>query len=68
MGNERWRRKGDWVRTFSVRRETGRWLRMKESYIEGLASHDGPESCVDPREGVGEALTGVQMGRVASNW
>ena len=39
---------------------------MKESYVEGLASHDGPESCVGIREGVGEALTGVQAGRVSS--
>ena len=35
---------------------------MEELYIEGLASHDGPESCVDVREGVGEALTGVHAG------
>ena len=35
---------------------------MKESYVEGVASHDGPESCVGVREGVGEALTGVQVG------
>ena len=39
---------------------------MKESYVEDLASHDGPESCVGIREGVGEALTGVQAGRVLS--
>ena len=39
---------------------------MKESYIEGLASHDGPESCADLRKGVGEALTGVHAGRVSS--
>ena len=36
---------------------------MKELYIEGLATHDGPESCVDAREGRGEALTGVRAGR-----
>jgi hypothetical protein len=36
---------------------------MKESYIEGLAPHDDPESCVGIREGEGEALTGdVQAG------
>ncbi len=29
---------------------------MKESYIEGVAIHDGPESCVGVREGDGEAL------------
>ncbi|ATB43476.1 hypothetical protein CYFUS_008956 [Cystobacter fuscus] len=34
---------------------------MKESYIEGLATHDGPESCVDIREGA--ALTGGQLMR-----
>jgi len=36
---------------------------MKESDIEGLATHDGPESCAGAREGAGEALTGgVQAG------
>ena len=39
---------------------------MKESHVEGLASRDGPESCVHAREGVGEALTGVRAGRVLS--
>ena len=39
---------------------------MKESYVEGLASYGGPESCVHTREGVGEALTGVRAGRVSS--
>ena len=39
---------------------------MKESYVEGLASYCGPESCVHIREGVGEALTGVRAGRVLS--
>jgi len=39
---------------------------MKESYVEGLAAHDGPESCVGVREGGGEALTGVRAGRVFS--
>lgn len=39
---------------------------MRESYVEGLASHDGPESCVPAREGVREALTGVRAGRVSS--
>jgi hypothetical protein len=31
----------------------------KELYIEDLASHGGPVSCVGVREGVGEALIGV---------
>ena len=35
-------------------------------YVEDLANHDGPESCVDVREGGGEALTGVHAGRVSS--
>ena len=39
---------------------------MKESYIEGLAIHDGPESCVGDREVDGEALTGVRAGWVLS--
>ncbi len=39
---------------------------MKESYVEGLAAHDGPESCVVVREGGVEALTGVRAGRVFS--
>ena len=39
---------------------------MKESYVKGIANHDGPESCVawsDPR---GEALTGESVGWVLS--
>ena len=39
---------------------------MKESYVEGLAAHGGPESCVAVRKGRGEALTGVRAGRVLS--
>jgi hypothetical protein len=35
---------------------------MKELYIEGVATHGGPESCVGVREGAGEALTGVRAG------
>ena len=35
---------------------------MRELYIEGLAIHGGPESCVGVRECVGEALTGVRAG------
>jgi hypothetical protein len=36
---------------------------MRETYIEGVASHDSPESCVGAREGDSEALTGVRAGR-----
>ena len=39
---------------------------MKESYVEGLAAHSGPESCGAVRKGRGEALTGVRAGRVLS--
>ena len=39
---------------------------MNELHIEGVATHGGPESCVDAREGVGEALTGVRVGEVVS--
>jgi hypothetical protein len=35
---------------------------MGELYIEGVANHGGPESCVGVREGVGEALAGVRVG------
>jgi len=36
---------------------------MRELYIEGRATHGGPESCVMVREGYGEALAGVRAGR-----
>ncbi|CAG4917635.1 unnamed protein product [Acidithrix sp. C25] len=36
---------------------------MKELYIEGLANHDDPESCVGVREDAGEALTGARAGQ-----
>ena len=39
---------------------------MKESYVEGLATHSGPESCGDSRKGMAEALIGVRAGRVWS--
>ena len=39
---------------------------MKESYDEGIASHIGPESCGDTRDGAAEALTGEGAGRVWS--
>ena len=36
---------------------------MEELCAEGLASHGGPESCVDGPRGRGEAWTGVRAGR-----
>ena len=36
---------------------------MKESHVEGLATHGGPESCGVSRKGRAEALTGVRAGR-----
>jgi hypothetical protein len=36
---------------------------MEELYVEGLATHGGPESCVDDLRGRGEALTGARAGR-----
>ena len=36
---------------------------MEELYVEGVAIHGGPESCVGAREGAGEALTGARVGR-----
>ncbi|SRR6266436_4822238 len=39
---------------------------MRESYVKGLANHNGPESCVEWRDSLGEALTGVRAGRVLS--
>ena len=39
---------------------------MKESYVKGLANHNGPESCVGSRDPPGEALTGGSVGWVLS--
>jgi len=39
---------------------------MKESYVEGVASHNGPESCGGDREVAVEALTGESVGQVLS--
>ena len=41
-------------------------MRMQEPHVEGVADHDGPESCADAREGGGEALTGETAGWVLS--
>lgn len=63
---------GDWSSggnpglNFSGRREIGGWMRMQEPHVEGVADHDGPESCADAREGGGEALTGETAGWVLS--
>src|SRR5260370_41262751 len=35
---------------------------MKALYIEGVATHGDPESCVGVREDDGEALTGARAG------
>ncbi len=40
---------------------------MKESYNEGVASHIGPESCLDDPRGRGEALTGESTGGLLSS-
>lgn len=39
---------------------------MKVLYIEGLANHIGPESCIGARKVAGEALTGERAGWVLS--
>jgi hypothetical protein len=36
---------------------------MQALHAEGPATHGDPESCVDVREGGGEALTGAHVGR-----
>jgi hypothetical protein len=48
------------------RRETGSEEKMEELHVEGLASHDDPESCVGTRKEAGEALTGAHAGWVLS--
>lgn len=39
---------------------------MKVSNVKGLANHDGPESCVEWGDPLGEALTGESAGWVLS--
>ena len=46
--------------------KAGEVLWMRVPCNQGLANRVGPESCVDVREGVGEALTGEGAGRVLS--
>ncbi len=36
---------------------------MEELYVEGLATHGGPGSCVDDPRGRGEALAGARAGQ-----
>src|SRR5664280_2756519 len=36
---------------------------LRVLYVEGLATHDDPESCVDVPRGRGEALAGARVGR-----
>src|SRR5437868_5056678 len=36
---------------------------VEELYVEGLATHGGPEPCVDVPRGRGEALVGVRAGQ-----
>lgn len=45
-----------------MRRETGRKKRMKEPYIEGVANHDDPESCVGDREGASRSVDRGMLG------
>jgi hypothetical protein len=50
---------------FGKRRDkTGMGKGMRTPYIEGVATHSGPESCVGDPRGRSEALTGVRAGWV----
>ncbi len=42
---------------------TGMEEEMEELYVNALATHDGPEPCVDDLRGRGEASVGVRAGR-----
>src|SRR5439155_27287167 len=46
--------------------KAGEVSRMKESHDQGPANPIDPESCAAAREGVGEALTGANAGRLYS--
>ena len=50
----------------SVRRETGKESSVRVHCSEGVATHTGPESCVDDPRGRGEALTGDRTGQPLS--
>jgi hypothetical protein len=51
---------------FQCAGETGKVVWVKVSYVEGVASHNGPESCGVVREDGVEALTGECTGWVLS--
>src|SRR5690348_5061085 len=51
---------------YGKRRTTGMRMGMREPYVEELASHGGPESCVGNPRGRSEALAGVHAGRLLS--
>jgi RNA-directed DNA polymerase len=51
---------------YGKRRTTGMRKGMREPYVEDIASHGGPESCVGDPRGRSEALTGVHAGRLLS--
>jgi hypothetical protein len=53
---------GNRDQTFSVRRETGKWLQIQVLYVEDLANHDDSGSCVGIRKDAGEALIGEHAG------
>ena len=54
------------IAEYGKRRTTGMEKGMQESYVEELASHGDPESCVGVPRGRSEALTGVRAGRPLS--
>ncbi|MGA8718302.1 MAG: recombinase family protein, partial [Solirubrobacteraceae bacterium] len=54
------------IAEYGKRRTTGMEKGMEESYVEDLASHGDPESCVGDPRGRSEALTGVRAGRPLS--
>lgn len=41
--------------------------KMKELYVEGLATHGDPESCGSNRKDAAEALTGAGAGELLSH-
>jgi hypothetical protein len=51
---------------FQCAGKTGKEVWVKVPYVEGLANHNGPESCGVAREGGVEALTGECTGWVLS--